>query len=138
MKNKSAARHWMIVVTLILTLVTGCTRASQPRDEAPEIQLAISLDPDPPLFGRPCQVIVTVSGADGAPIEDARLTIRGDMTHAGMVPVTVAVSEGIGGTYTVPFDWTMAGDWILTVEAELPDGRVVRRSFEVGVRVPGG
>jgi hypothetical protein len=122
---------------IAVTLAIGCTRLSRLDDEALDVQLVVNLDPDPPLFGRPCRVVVTVLAADGKPINDARLEIRGDMTHAGMVPVVVKVTEGVEGAYSTAFEWTMAGDWVLTVRAELHDGRVARRQFEIAVGVPG-
>ena len=81
---------------------------------------------------------MAVFDAAGAAVEGAELEIKGDMTHAGMVPVVVTISQGDAGTYLTGFEWTMAGDWILTVQAKLPDGRVARRQFEVRVEIPGG
>ena len=134
-KIRSRELIWALATLLILF---GCGRGGQLADEAPEIQIAISLDPDPPRFGRPCQLTVTVLEADGVVIDGAQLEIKGDMTHAGMVPVVVSVSGGEEGNYTTGFEWTMAGDWILTVQAELPDGRIARRQFEIAVGIPGG
>jgi hypothetical protein len=138
MKTRRPATCWVIYALLILSGMTGCTRTSQLVDEAPEVQIFMRLEPDPPLFGRPCRMAMTVLAADGMPINDAQLEIKGDMTHAGMVPVVVAITEGIDGVYTTALDWTMAGDWIVTGEASLSEGRVARRQFEVSVGVPGG
>jgi hypothetical protein len=80
---------------------------------------------------------VALADAAGIGIAGAELELKGDMTHAGMVPVVVTVSEGDAGHYTTAFEWTMAGDWIVTVQAALPDGRVARRQFEVTVEIPG-
>jgi len=49
------------------------------------------------------------------------------MSHAGMVPVVdTAQAEGPGSYGISDFRFTMAGDWILTLRATLPDGRWVR------------
>lgn len=138
MRTRLSAIHGICVLVLLLAPVIGCTRVGELDDEAPEVQIAVSVDPDPPVFGRACQIVVTLLAADGMPIDAAQLEIRGDMTHAGMVPVVVTVSEGSAGAYRTGFDWTMAGDWILFVKADLPDGRVARRQFEIRVGVPDG
>jgi hypothetical protein len=130
--------YQVICALLIAAMCTGCTRASQLGDEAPEVQMAMTLNPDPPWFGRPCYMVVTLLDADGTPIEDAQLEIKGDMTHAGMIPVVAAITGGADGRYATAFEWTMAGDWIVTVEAALSDGRIARRQFELTVEVPGG
>jgi hypothetical protein len=129
--------YYLICVLLIPALISGCTRASRSGKGASEVQIALSLDPNPPLLGRPCRMIVSLL-AEGAPVEDARLEIKGDMSHAGMAPVIVSITDGRDGVYTTAFDWTMAGDWIVTVEAALGDGTVARRQFEVTVGMPGG
>jgi hypothetical protein len=130
------ARH-VIWSLAILVIATGCSRLRQVEDEAPDIEIVLELDPDPPLFGRPCELSVALADAAGTDVAGAELEIKGDMTHAGMVPVVVTISEGDAGHYTTAFEWTMAGDWIVTVQAALPDGRVARRQFEVTVEIPG-
>jgi hypothetical protein len=55
------------------------------------------------------------------------------MSHAGMTPVIVERANGEAGTYAVPFEWTMAGDWIVTISATLPDGRSLVRTLPVRV-----
>ena len=68
--------------------------------------------------------------ADGQPIDGAGpVTLRGDMNHAGMKPVLADATGTGGGQYTADFEWTMAGDWTVAIEATLPDGRVKRATF---------
>jgi len=128
---------WAALLVLTLGVLVGCGRASQQPDEAPEVEMTLSVSPDPPLFGRPCEMWITVLDGEGNPIDGARLEIKGDMTHAGMVPVLTETSESEAGVYLTDFDWTMGGDWIVTVEAVLPDGRVTSRQFELTVGIPG-
>ena len=75
-------------------------------------------------------LMITLTSAGGEQINDASLSVRGDMTHAGMTPVVREIDGGENGVYIVPFEWTMAGDWIVTVDAKLPDGQTVTRRFE--------
>jgi hypothetical protein len=117
----------VLVLLLSLTLV-GCARASQQRNEAADVTITLAVQPDPPSVG-PCHLTATLTGADGAPIDNARLQIKGDMTHAGMQPVLAEVDTGDEGKYETPFEWTMGGDWIVTVTATLPDGRTTARQF---------
>lgn len=79
---------------------------------------------------------VTLKDREGRPLDGADVSIRGDMTHAGMKPVLVGTTPMGQGRYaTNGFQFTMGGDWIVTVEAKLPDGRDVQKDFHVdGVR----
>jgi hypothetical protein len=76
---------------------------------------------------------ITLRDADGAPIDNAQLDIRGDMNEAGMLPVLRDASESINGVYRVPFEWTMTGDWFVIVTATLPDGITVEQQFDLTV-----
>jgi hypothetical protein len=124
------------LVALILVMsTTGCQRASQQaeRDQAPEIAAVLAVDPDPAVVG-PATVQLQLTGASGAPIEDAtNVSLKGDMSHAGMQPVLAEASGGAGGVYEAQWVWTMAGDWFVTVTATLPDGRTLVRRFELTV-----
>jgi hypothetical protein len=122
----------IIAVALVL-LVVGCGRIqSDSPSEAADITVEFSPQPAEPAVG-PAQLLITVTDRNGQPIEAATLDIEGNMTHAGMTPVFAQVTGGEGSQYVVPFEWTMGGDWIVTVEVTLPDGQVVTRQFPVVV-----
>lgn len=75
-------------------------------------------------------LIVAVTDSDGNAIENpGTLSIRGDMDHAGMVPVLRDVSESDNGVFTVPFEWTMGGAWTLEVTLTLENGEVATETF---------
>lgn len=118
---------FFIAFTLFLFLATACggRQSQQTADDG----YTMTLEPMANAVGE-TMLMITLTTADGTPIDDADLTVRGDMTHAGMTPVTREVSGGTDGIFTVPFEWTMAGDWFVTVDAALPDGETISRRFE--------
>lgn len=72
---------------------------------------------------------VMLTDTDGNAITDAKVSVEGNMNHAGMVPViSDPVEDGVDGsadgTYQLPFTFSMTGDWILTVSVEMPDGSI--------------
>ena len=69
----------------------------------------------------------------GMPIDDAYLSVKGDMEHDGMMPVLTSAKAGLDGEYVIPFEWTMGGDWIVTVDATLADGMQVTQDFNLVV-----
>jgi hypothetical protein len=122
----------IIIVTFVL-LVAGCGRIqTNPPAEGPDLSVDFSVEPADPAVG-PTQLRITLTDDNGQPVDDATLNIEGNMTHAGMTPVFAQTSGGEDGQYLVPFEWTMGGDWIVTVEMTLADGRVVTRQFPVVV-----
>lgn len=68
---------------------------------------------------------VTAQVSDSAgPLVGADVSVRGDMTHAGMPPALGDLQEAQPGTYaTDAFELPMAGDWIITIEVAAADGR---------------
>lgn len=98
-----------------------------------DIRIELAVEPAQPAVG-PATLTVTLTDASGQPIENAYLEIEGNMTHAGMRPVLAQVNSGSNGRYQAPFEWTMGGDWIVTVKATLADGRTISRQFPVAVK----
>ena len=127
-----------MTVLLLAISPSGCGRASQSGLDDGGFAMTLAVDPSPPLFGRPCLMTITITDRSGAPVEGATLRVKGDMTHAGMLPVIVEIKDGPGGVYSVPFEWTMGGDWIVTVVATPAEGEPFQRQFELTVEIPGG
>jgi len=119
-------------LALFLLLGSGCARASRQADSA-DVQISLTAIPFPPHIGD-TQLIIQVADEMGKPIDDAHLAIKGDMTHAGMEPVLAEVDGGgEDGVYKIPFEWTMAGDWVVTVDLRLPDGSKAQKRFDMAV-----
>lgn len=122
----------LIGLSLAISSASGCSRQSQRATAATDHQLELTIRPDPPSTGE-AQLVIELRDPMDEPVAGAQVTARGDMNHAGMTPVFGRAEETEPGRYRVPFEWTMAGDWSVTVEAELPDGSHVERQFEVRV-----
>ncbi|MBK7641518.1 MAG: FixH family protein [Planctomycetes bacterium] len=100
-------------------------------DASAKVQCSLQLSPSPAHVG-PALAELTLS-EDGRPLEQASLTVQGNMNHAGMVPSQARVTELGAGHYKAEFEFTMGGDWILIVDGKLADGR----SFERTLPMPG-
>jgi hypothetical protein len=108
---------------------SGTATSSRPGD-ASGISVVTAVEP---LRVGPTTVTAQVSDGAG-PLVGADVSVRGDMTHAGMPPALGALQEGPPGSYaTDAFELPMAGDWIITVEVTAADGR--EASFESFVSV---
>jgi hypothetical protein len=117
-------------IICLLSLVSGCRQAPPATSAAVSISLALS---QASTVGE-TTARITLTGASGEPIDGARVTLRGDMTHAGMQPVIRETDVSKQGVYTLPFEWTMGGDWFIEVSVVLPDGGFAAQTFE-GYRI---
>jgi hypothetical protein len=95
-----------------------------------QLNVEWTLQPDPPVAG-PTTFAFTLADAGGDPITGATVEVEGNMSHPGMVPVFATAQEMEPGSYEARFDFTMGGEWFLTVDAELADGGHVRQQVTV-------
>ncbi|MFN2200349.1 MAG: FixH family protein [Caldilineaceae bacterium] len=135
----------ILIGTVILLLLTSCGPRQTSESGSYRIEL---LPPDPTTTA----LFVRLSDEQGQPIIDAQVAVEGNMNHAGMAPVnsgpvTDAASPAADGSddgaadgvYRVPFQFTMLGDWIITVTAVSntdPEGKTTR-NFDVTVSADG-
>lgn len=57
----------------------------------------------------------------GSAVSGARLSVEGNMSHPGMVPVFADAAELEPGRYQAIMKLSMAGDWRFTVHTSLSD-----------------
>lgn len=129
--------RYVLLFSLLVLALASCRTGPPNENTDTGINIALQLDPDPPRIGE-ASLLVTITNAQGEPINDARVNVRGDMNHAGMRPVLREVENGEDGVYRIPFEWTMGGDWLLDVEVTLPDGTSTRRRFDYTVTTDTG
>jgi hypothetical protein len=113
-------------------LLGGCGLRSTPQDQAGEIKISLQITSSQPIVGED-ELVFHLEDQSGSSILGAELRARGDMSHAGMEPVLGASVEVGDGSYSIPFRWSMAGSWVVTLEGTLPDGREILRTFDVEI-----
>lgn len=110
---------------IILTMVSmACGRASS---DASDLDVTWQIEPAAPAAGRESAADVTLRSSNGNPVLGARVNLEGHMSHPGMAPVIVPLTEAGDGRYHARLTLTMGGDWVMFVAGQLADGRVVRR-----------
>ena len=129
--SRSKITKITLAIWAAASLLTGCRRSSN-LETAPDYQLELRVQPSMAAVGE-AQLDLELTGPDGQPVEGAQLSIRGDMTHPGMTPVLADADEIGDGLYQADWEWTMAGDWIVTVTVELQDGLIFERAFDLSV-----
>lgn len=140
-------KRYMLLGLLLMAVLTGCREAVDgvpltPQATAvPTYTVTLSTDPETLVVGEATLVFV-VAAPDGSPVPTEQiqlLSAQGDMTHAGMVPViedgrAASFATGRTGRYAMPFNFNMAGDWIITGTVTLRDGTVIIGTLNTSVR----
>lgn len=123
-----------VAIVLAIFASTGAAGCAGTEERGADIAVDWTVDPAPAAIGT-TQVAVVLADSLGRPLEDADVVFEGTMTHPGMQPVLAAARESSPGRYEAALDLTMAGDWVLLLEATLPDGTTIHRRHELlGVR----
>lgn len=128
----------MKTITVCLLLVGVIVSACNPAEDVAQqivgdVEMTLVVEPDPPAVGE-TTLVITLTDADGTPIDGATVQVHGDMDHEGMISVDGESADSEAGIYRVPFEWTMGGGWILDVTATLPnEGGVVVEQFDLNV-----
>jgi hypothetical protein len=118
----SSAPAFLFLVTMPVLIGAGACRGEPARGD-PSLDLKLAISPTPPGVG-PARIILLLTDTAGAPVEGASIRVEGNMAHAGMIPVVDTAEAVAPGRYAVPgFRFTMAGEWLLSARATLPDGR---------------
>jgi hypothetical protein len=118
-----------------LAIVLGACRTTT-GDQAADVMLGWTVTPDPPMVGT-AVLTLTLKDAQNQILTGVALEVEGNMSHPGMRPVQVQTRERAPGQYEASLEFTMAGDWIISVRATLPDGRRLERELDLrGVRAP--
>ena len=126
-----AGRLLTTAAALVAVLASGLQAAACRRaEQAAGVRVEWRVSPAPPRVGS-ARVEIEVLDESGRRIPGARLRLEGHMTHPGMAPSVAGVREPSPGRYEADLSFSMAGDWVLLVSGELPDGRRLERQFEL-------
>ena len=125
--NRWAQLALAVCVVLAIPLAAGCVRSAVGTGNA-VIDITLVTE----RVTGPATVEVGVKREDGAPVDKAEVTVRGDMNHAGMKPMIAQTKNVASGKYlTEDFRFTMAGDWLLTAQVTLPNGEKVEKTIDI-------
>ena len=119
-----APRRLLASLLLFTLLLVSCR---QQLPSADNIQLSLSVSD---MLVGDTTLLVTVRDSDGNLLPNpGALKVRGDMDHAGMIPLLAESDSATDGVFSLPFEWTMGGGWVVDAALTLPDGTVASQTF---------
>jgi len=109
------------VALALLVILSGCGPEERRGDL--DLQVAVSVDPDPPRVGT-ADVQIRVADVDWSPRNGDRVILRG-VRDSIVLTQDTAVGQGAGLYLAEALPFPVRGSWILTVRVEARDGRWV-------------
>lgn len=107
------------VIVLLAGVLAACGGSAEPAAPADsnstgEVNIAVETSPNPAAMGD-VELIMTITDAQGNPIEGATVDVEVDHTDmTGMSMSGIATDQG-GGRYSINANFSMSGNWKLTV-----------------------
>jgi len=121
----------LLVFTFLFPPFVSACRRTPPHSN---ITFNYEVTPQPPHVGA-TTIDLQLRDAKGQAVSGAHVETEGNMSHAGMSPVSGVAREIEAGKYRVTLPLTMAGDWIIVINATLANGEHVQHQIELnGVR----
>jgi hypothetical protein len=112
-------------------LLVACHR---PARTSADVSVQTEIAPQPIVPG-PATVMVRLTDGQGRPLANAAVTVEGNMTHPGMSPTFAQAKELSAGHYQATTQFSMVGDWVVSLHIRLPGGQALER--EIDARVVG-
>jgi mono/diheme cytochrome c family protein len=98
------------------------------------VRMQLSVSPQKPSLG-PARLQITLTQADGSPVDNATVNVSGTMTGMYMAPDTAKLrGQGSGRYVANSYPFTMTGSWQIHVTAKLPNGPQTTQTFDVQVK----
>lgn len=122
------------MLVVVSTLLAACGGAATPADTASSkpVNIKVETDPSPAMMGD-MQLMLTITDADGNPIEGATVDVSAKHTAmSGMDMSGVATDQG-AGKYAINTNFGMSGSWKLTVYVR-KDGLDYKEDIEFKVQ----
>jgi hypothetical protein len=114
------------LLIFVFVLSFACQKTAKP----PDIAIRYEIAPQPPRAGA-VTIDLKLTDKNGAAVGGARVDLEGNMSHAGMTPISGEAKEIETGKYRGTLQLAMAGDWIVLVHVTLPDGQKLQRQIDI-------
>lgn len=101
-----------------LSVVLAACGGSQPQQVAPTdapVTITLTTDPDPPTIGE-VTILFTVIDNQGLPVTGADFAVTADHADMGGMTLNGKATEQKTGEYVITADFSMSGNWLLTVQ----------------------
>ena len=105
-----------IGVLVLSTLLAACSSAATPAEttSSKPVNIQVETNPTPAVMGD-MEVVLTITDADGQPIEGATVDVSAKHTDMSGMDMGGTATEQGSGRYSINANFSMSGNWKLTV-----------------------
>lgn len=119
------------LVLICVLALAACSGGSS--TQAALVNIELKTNPGEPTMGQ-IKLLVTLTDAAGKPIENAEVSmLASHKDMSGMDMNGKATAQG-SGRYAITADFSMSGQWLVTVEVRGVGAEVVRKDFDLALK----
>lgn len=104
----------LVLMSVLLAACGAGAPTPAPSIAGKPVNIAVTTNPNPPVMGD-VELIFTLTDANGNPIEGAAVDVSADHTDMSGMGMSGAATEQGGGRYAIKANFSMSGNWKLTV-----------------------
>ena len=122
------------MLVILSVLLAACGGAATPAETTSSKQVNIKVEtiPSPAVKGD-VELILTVTDANGNPIEGAKVDVGADHTDMTSMGMSGQATDQGGGKYSIKANFSDPGDWKLTVTV-VKDSPDYKEEFEFKIQ----
>jgi hypothetical protein len=121
----------LVVLSVLLAACGGATPAAEP--SAKPLNIRLESNPAPVGVGD-AELIFTLTDAEGSPVEGARVDVAADHTDMTGMGMSGAATDQGAGRYSINANFSMTGNWKLTVYVRNDAGLDYKEDIELKVQ----
>ena len=125
------------VIVLLAGVLAACGGSAEPDAPADpgstgEVNITVETSPNPAAMGD-VELVLTITDAQGNPIEGATVDVEVDHTDMTGMGMNGAATDQGGGRYSINANFSMSGNWKLTVYVR-KDGLDVQQDIDLKIQ----
>lgn len=123
------------LLVVLSVLLAACGGGATPAAETSAKPVNIKVEPNPSPAGvGDAELIFTITDAKGSPIEGARVDVSADHTDMTGMGMSGAATDQGAGRYSINANFSMTGNWKLTVYVRNDAGLDYKEDIEFKVQ----
>ena len=122
----------MVVLSVVLAACGGSATPDADSSAKP-VNIKVESNPTPAVVGD-AELILTVTDASGNPIEGARVDVSADHTDMSGMGMSGAATDQGSGRYSINANFSMTGNWKLSVYVRNDAGLDYKEDVEFQVQ----
>lgn len=123
----------LLVVLTVLLAACGARATSAADTSSKPVNIKVESNPSPAGVGD-AELILTITDAKGSPIEGARVDVSADHTDMTGMGMNGAATDQGAGRYSINANFSMTGNWKLSVYVRNDAGLDYKEDIEFKVQ----